>query len=514
MGKKVQQPTPPDFSGMAVAQGAANAEAARVSGRMSNPNIITPYGTQTVTWGSGTPSSTSTSSGGGHWEVSPSGQQYWIDGGTTNTPTTGGGGDTDQATIRQTLTPAGEQTVKEQQNAELNLARLGNWIVSNEGPGGFKQTLTTPFSFGGIPKQTLDYSGTVSLPQSTAAFQQTFGANPGSVQGAPNLDNYGSAQGLSNSQNPNAISGVQAPNLQKNLDLNGVAALPVNSGMTAQQAIMSRLQPQIAQNRTSEETKLTNQGLRPGGEAYDNAIRLLGQQENEQLTQAALQGLNLDFAANQQGFNQRVQSGEFGNEAQLASFGAGLQNINQINQAAAQNFGQNLQVQQSQNEAIAQRQQAALAQQEAANRAQAQQFGNAQTVQQAQNAALQQNFQNAQTYNQLMNAAQQQQFGQNLQGAQFFNAAQQQALAQALQQREVPLNEIAALLSGSQIQNPQFQAFQGQQVAPAPVMQAGQSQAAWDQQMYQQQVAQRNAMMSGLFGLGGSALGMFGFGGK
>lgn len=45
-----QQPPAPDFTGAANAQGAANVETARLQGQMSNPNIYSPTGSQTVTW--------------------------------------------------------------------------------------------------------------------------------------------------------------------------------------------------------------------------------------------------------------------------------------------------------------------------------------------------------------------------------------------------------------------------------------------------------------------------------
>jgi hypothetical protein len=213
--------------------------------------------------------------------------------------------------------------------------------------------------------------------------------------------------------------------------------MPVNAGTTAQQAIMSRLDPSIARNRVSTETQLINQGLRPGGEAYNNAINLLGQQENDARTQAALQGINLDFLANQQGFGQ----------------------------ATAQN-------------AIT-------------------------------NQASAQNLQNLQNYQAQQNAAQGTQFNQGLQGAQFANTAQQNELAQALQQRQLPLNEITALMSGSQIQNPTFQQYQGQSVAPAPVAQAAAQQAQYGQNIYNQQMGQQNANTSGLYSLGGAGLGAY-----
>ena len=73
---------------------------------------------------------------------------------------------------------------------------------------------------------------------------------------------------------------------------------------------MARLEPSLAKQRVSTETQLINQGLRPGTEAYNNAIQLLGQQENDARTQAALTGINLDTSANAQGYNQALQSGE------------------------------------------------------------------------------------------------------------------------------------------------------------------------------------------------------------
>jgi hypothetical protein len=195
------------------------------------------------------------------------------------------------------------------------------------------------------------------------------------------------------------------PNVQTSLDLSNVAKMPVNAGMTGQEAIMSRLEPSLAKNRTSTETQLINQGLRPGTEAYDNAIQLLGQQENDARTQAALTGINLDTSANAQGYNQALQ------------------------------------------------------------------------------------------------------------GAQFGNTAQQQALAQAIQSRQMPLNEITALMSGSQIQNPQFGAYSGSNVAAAPVFAATQAQGQAEQNAYNQQVAAQNANTAGLYSLAGTAAsgGMYGY---
>jgi len=322
-----------------------------------------------------------------------------------------------QATITQSLTPDAQRTLEAQQKLQYNMANLAGTGYTNA-----FETLNKPFSFGGPAVQT-------SL------------AAPGALQAGPAAGAYGMAQG-----------GVNAPTLQSNLDLSGVAKMPVNAGMTAQEAIMARLEPNLARNRVSTETQLINQGLRPGTEAYDNAARLLGQQENDQRTQAALQGINLDISANQQGFGQALDTGQFQNNANLAGFTAGLQNQQAGNQAISQNFGQ------------------------------------------GQSAA------------QMQNAMVAQQANQNLQQGQFANTAQQQALAQALQQRQMPINEISALISQSQIQNPTFGAYQGSNIAAAPIANATAMQGAFDQNIYNQQVGTANANTAGLYSLGGAAM--------
>ena len=444
-------PAAPDYAGAATAQGQANIDAARLTAKLGNPNIVNPYGTQTVTYAN------------------------------------------DQPTVTQTLNPMAQKALTSQQSLQANMADLANTGYKNA-----FGVLSNPFSFGGPAVQT-------SL------------AAPGTLQGGPtagqygtaggvDASKYGTAGGVDLSQYGKAQGGVNAPNLQTSLDLSGVAKMPVNAGMTAQEAIMSRLEPTLARNRVSTETQLINQGLRPGTEAYDNAARILGQQENDQRTQAALQGLNLDLSANQQGFGQALNAGQFGNTAQLAGFGAGLQNQQAANQAIAQNFGQGMSAQQLANQAIGQNFGQGTAAQQLANQAIGQNFGQGTTAQQMQNAAIGQNFGQGQTAAQANNAMVAQQANQNLQQGQFANTAQQQALAQALQQRQMPINEIAALTSQSQIQNPQFGAYQGSNIAPAPIANAAAQTAAFNQNLYNQQTASANQNLTGLFGLGGAAL--------
>jgi len=366
------------------------------------------------------------------------------------------------------------------------------------------------------------------------------------------------------------------------LNTSNVAAMPVNAGMTGQQAIMNRLAPQLELSDAQTRQRLINQGLVPGGEAYENAMISQNQQKNDLLSQAALQGIGLDTAANAQGFGQALQAGQYGNQAVAQNFSqaqaaqaaqnaaqqqgfaqqfglAGLQNqavgqnfgqgvtaqqlqnagIGQNfaqsqaanaagNQAVGQNFGQGLAAQQAQNaasqqlynqymgvqglqnQAVNQNQQAALAQYQAQLGGQQQGFGQNVTQRQLGNQAIAQNQQAALQQQQAALAAQNQQYNQLLQGAQFGNTAQQQSLAQQLALRNQPLNEIAGLMAGSQIQMPQFQGYQGSNIAPAPIFAGAQAAGQAATQNYGIQQAAANANTSGLFGLAGAGLGAYG----
>jgi hypothetical protein len=295
MGKDSPSPPPaPDYRGAAIEQGVANLESARATAKLSNPNMYTPYGSQTV--------------------------QY----------------EGDVPTVTQTLSPESQKILEAQNTTKLGLSNLAQTGIGQAG-----QILNTPFAFGG-------------------------------------------------------------PNVQTSLDTSQIAKMPVNAGTTGQEAIMSRLEPSLQRNRVSTETQLVNQGLRPGTEAYDNAIKVLGQQENDARTQAVLQGIGLDTGANTQGFNQQLQSGQFA------------------------------------------------------------------------------------------------------------NTAQQQNLSQDILKRQLPINEITALMNGSQIANPQFGAYQGANVAPAPIANATAQTGAYNQNIYNQQVGSANANTAGLYSLGGAGLQAYG----
>jgi hypothetical protein len=90
---------------------------------------------------------------------------------------------------------------------------------------------------------------------------------------------------------------------------------------------------------------------------------------------------------------------------------------------------------------------------------------------------------------------------------------QGQAAQLALQARNQPINEITALMSGGQVSMPNFGSTPQSSVANTDV--AGITQQGYQNSLlpWQTQTNYNNAMMGGLFGLGGAALGGWGMSG-
>jgi hypothetical protein len=432
--------------------------------------------------------------------------------------TTGGG----VPTVTQTLTPQAQQTLDAQMRVQTALANLGQTGATNA-----QNVLNTPFNPNLAPIQnTIAPSGNIqSSVAPSGNIQSTIaGYNPVQVSGVQTglgAGDYGLARANTQANTYGLASGDVNANtyglaqgyvpLQTSLDTSNLTQMPTNAGISAQQAILSRLNPTIEAGDTSFKQALANQGLAPGTAAFDAAMRNREASKNDLYSQAALQGINLDMAARQQGLNELNTTGTFGNQALLA--GAGLYNqavgqnfgqgitANQLqNQAVAQNFGQGVTADQLYNSAVGQNFGQALAAQQANNAAQAQQYGQNVGAGQFTNAAQQQLYSQNANNVQLNNAAQQQLYGQNLNNAQFNNQAVQQSLAQQSALRAQPLNEILGLMGGSQIQLPQFQGYQGAQVAPAPTFAGAQAQGQNAMQNYGVQQSGNNALTSGLFG--------------
>lgn len=429
MGKSASAPPTPDYVGAAKEQGVQNLAAAKQSNLMSNPNMYTPFGNQTVSYSAPTFDQASYENALSKYNAGNIDRNRFMRQGNPEGDTTTGASYFDQAgydaanaargaaptreafttgggipTVTQTLTPQAEQTLASQQRVQTALANLGEVGISNA-----YDTLSKPF-----------------VPTTTAIAHDFGGYNA-----VPTADQYGLAQ---------AKTAADTYGLaQRQIDTSNLAAMPINAGTTAQNLILQRLNPTITAGDTSFKQALANQGLAPGTEAFDAAMRNREASKNDLYNQAALQGINLDMAARQQGLNEQLSQ-------------AGLYNA-----AVGQNFGQGI------------------------------------TADQLANAAVGQNYGQGMT-------TQGTQYSQALNKAQFQNTAQQQQLAQDLALRSQPINEVIGLMGGSQIQLPQFQGYQGTSVAPAPTFAGYQAQGQNAMQNYGIQQAGNNALTSGLFG--------------
>jgi hypothetical protein len=165
--------------------------------------------------------------------------------------------------------------------------------------------------------------------------------------------------------------------------------------------------------------------------------------------------------------------------------------------------------------------QMAQAQGQFQNAAQQQAYGQAQGRGQFANEAQMQNYQQMLGAGSFANAAQQQQNSQNAALAGFGNAGLAQQLAQQqsgfnaqnaarnqymqeqYQQRNQPLNEISALMSGSQVQNPNWLNSPQSQIPTTDIGGLINQNFAQQSQNYQSANSNWQSTMGGLLGLGG-----------
>jgi enamine deaminase RidA (YjgF/YER057c/UK114 family) len=94
--------------------------------------------------------------------------------------------------------------------------------------------------------------------------------------------------------------------LDQPFDTSKLPAQMVNPGQTAQDAIMSRLDPSFTRRQSGLETQLANQGIARGTEAWKAAQTDLDQARNDAYTQAALQGMGIGQQARQQALQEQA----------------------------------------------------------------------------------------------------------------------------------------------------------------------------------------------------------------
>lgn len=447
-------------------------------------------------------------------------------------------------TATQTLSEA-QQKIKDQNDAaSFNLSKL-----ANTQSGRLNDLLSSPVDMSGLPAwgdptkvQNPNYTQFGSGPNLQSQI-----ANAGGIQSQ--LDDTGDV-----TQRIAAAGKIKnefgaAGKIQNKLGSGGrVTGDIANAGditrsyvddfsadrQRVEDALMARMNPQLQQDRAALEQRLANQGLQPGSEAYNRAIdeanrsasdsrygailsagqeqsRLAGLARDQATFANAAQqqqyGQNANDAqfanaAQQQRFSQNLAGGQFANDAQQQKFEQGLARTNLSNQAQQQLFGQNLARSQFRNEGQQQKFAQGLAGAQFANQAQNQQYQQNANNAQFSNAALQQMYGNRNTATAANNALQDQTFNSQMAMVNAQNQQRQAQLQEAYAARNQPINEISALLSGSQVSNPQFMNLQGQQIANTDY-------AGIVNDAYKNQMAGYTANQQAIGGLLGGLAGLF-----
>lgn len=273
-------------------------------------------------------------------------------------------------------------------------------------------------------------------------------SRPFDLSGAPALASAPQAMRTQGTGQPNAMM-VRGGPMQ--MGIGSTPAYMDSAGDALFQRQASRLDPRFQQQEQALRSRLINSGITEGSEAWNTAFGNFGRERNDAYANAARDAITMagSEASRFQGMD--LNAGNFANAAQQQRFAQDLSGTGQF-------FDQQMR-------------------------------------------AGDQRFQQDLT-------GQNQFFNQQLAGGQFQNQAREQAIREALLQRGQSMNEMNALLTGQQVQAPQFQGFQGAGLYQTPDM-MGAAQSGYQAQLdaFNARQASRNSFTGGLFSLGGAALG-------
>jgi hypothetical protein len=170
---------------------------------------------------------------------------------------------------------------------------LQSFIGNNTNP---YANATSPY-FQAANAQTLgNIAGAQSATQANRVNQNTA---YGGLQYQQGTDQFGNPTWTANqTTNPQTQALINSSLGSLQASINN-PAYGINPGQTYSDAIMQRLAPQLAQQSESNTAALANQGIVPGTQAYDNAMRTFQQGQNDLRTSAQIQGMNTGLQAQQ-----------------------------------------------------------------------------------------------------------------------------------------------------------------------------------------------------------------------
>lgn len=221
-------------------------------------------------------------------------------------------------------------------------------------------------------------------------------------------------------------------------------------------ALFDRMRPEHDRQEEQVRTMLINQGLTPGSEPYNQELKRQSELHAAERFNALQMGgseqqrlHNMLMSQQQQAFGQDVASQAAFNQANMQQFGMGQQAGQFHNQAVAQKFGQA-------------------------------------------SAANAQNFQ------------------QEMQASQYANQARQNWINEQMLRRNMPLNEMNALLTGQMVQQPSMPSFVPAQGSQAPqLLQAAMAQGNYDMNAAQMQAQADSQLWGNIGSMAGTAAMLF-----
>lgn len=453
--KTPKPPPPPDPYQTAAAQTNMNRETAAYNNAMASGSTFTPLGSSVFT--------------------------PRID------PTTG-------ATVYDqtiSVSPEVQQLIDLQNQQDLSLGRASQNLLDQ-----VQAAYSRPFDSSGLP----------SVTAGTAPEDYQRQINAGNLPAAPtdlNIDGPTMAQLVA--QLPGLRSAMDTsglPAMQTSLSTSGLPDLPgaqdlerarqeVSDALYRRQS--AYLDPRFSEMERQMETRLKNQGIVQGSEAWNNEMDRLARArafEYERARDAAIAGglneltglVGIGQGNRAQLFGERLAQGRFANDARSQAFNEAQAAAQMANAARAQGFGEASQMR-------------SMALDEALRR-----FG-------AQQSAREQQFGEQSALGEFANAATASRNNDLYRSALLQNQAAQQALMQALAARNQPLNELSAIRSATQVNVPQFSGMAVDRTSPTDL-------AGLINQNYQNQLdiwnarqQSRNALLSGLMGIGAAYAG-------
>lgn len=497
---KINMPATPDGAALAAQQGQNNLEASIATALLNQTNEVTPYGNVTYTrnlrpsmGGSAAPRNIGVqnppgynmgSGGGSNFQMGAAGDDGFdptrpiADRPVQNPNYSGfniGGVEVPSFTRTVTLTPAQQEQldnqnamsrdlsglatsnigrVRDAQNAGFNVDNLPMAVSGIDaapiqgfnpyGQGGQIRSGLREFD----PMQGVDtsYLNARSDPRlSQVSRQGLFGLAPQEVLNFDDSGMVNVSNELAAGIDPSGLGDIRRDFGQQGSELSQAT---FDEGRAL-------LEPQFGQAMRNAEIRLSERGLPLSSEAGGEILGGVQTQQNRALNELALASVRAGREEQARLFGQdmALRGQEFGELAQGAQLGnqAIAQNFGQTSAQRGQDFSQDLAAQAAQNQAAAQR----FAQ---AAQTREQQINERIALANVANQAQQQGFGQRQSINALNNQLQQQSYNQAAGNAALQNAARQQAMQEQAYIRNIPINDIAALMGNvGGVQMPTFQ---------------------------------------------------------